>query len=110
MWPLNLELVLASGAPGATTAGTETLEGRTAEVSELTGTDTGISGSSGMVLPVASVSGKIWVDPQTGALLKAVLDYQVDVKDSSGNDKGNGSGHLEITVTQVGNDTVSLPK
>jgi hypothetical protein len=62
-----------------------------------------------MALPIASVSGKIWVDQQTGALLKAVLDYQAEVTDSSGNDQGSGSGHVEITVTQVGNVTVALP-
>jgi len=109
LWPLNLELMLATGAPGATAAGTETLEGRTAEVYELAGTGSGLSGSSGMALPIASVSGKIWVDQQTGALLKAVLDYQAEVTDSSGNDQGSGSGHVEITVTQVGNVSVALP-
>ena len=42
-------------------------------------------------------------------MLKAVLDYEVDVKDANGNVKGNAPGRLEIDVTQVGQVNVALP-
>jgi hypothetical protein len=58
---------------------------------------------------VTSVSGKVWVDQQTGTLIKALLDYKAEVSDSGGNPQGTGSGHLEIIVTQVGKATVSVP-
>ena len=110
MWPLDLETMLAMGAPGAAATGTETLDRRNAEVYEMAGAASTISGATGLVLPASSIFGKVWDDQQTGALLKAELDYQADVKDSSSDDRGTSSGHLEITVTQVGNVTVSLPK
>ncbi len=110
LWALNLTTVLSVGSTGAAAAGTETLDGRPAGVYELSGTGTSLSEAAGIGLPVSSVAGKVWVDQQTGALLKAVLDYQAGVRDTAGNDKGPGTGHLEITVTQVGQVTVTLPK
>lgn len=109
LWPLDAVAILGAGASGARLAGTEILEGRAAEVYDVEGT--GLSGgmAGGLGLPVASASGKVWVDQQTGALLKAVLDYQAEVKDADRQVQGLGSGHLEIEVTRVGEVTVSLP-
>ena len=110
MWPLNPVMILSTGSTSATAAGTEVLDGHTSEVYTLSGTGLTAPGGIGMGIPVTAVSGKVWVDQQTGALLKAVLDYQADVRDNAGTDHGNGSGHLEITVSQIGQVTVSLPK
>ncbi|HTX92828.1 MAG TPA: hypothetical protein VMC09_16580 [Anaerolineales bacterium] len=109
MWPLDLVMILATGATDAKASGTETLEGRTAEVYTLNVSGATAPAVAGIGLPVTAVSGKVWIDQQTGALLKAVLDFQADVHDSSGNPQGSGSGHLEITVTKVGQVTVTLP-
>ena len=109
MWPMNLMILLATGSTGATAAGTETLDGRIAEIDEINVSGSSIPSVAGIALSVSSVSGKVWVDQQTGALLKAVLDYQADVHDTAGADKGNGAGHLELTVTKVGQVTVSVP-
>ncbi len=109
-WPINAELVLGVGSLKTTPAGTETLEGRTAEVYTLGGSTandpTGMLAAAG--LPVTDLKGQVWVDQATGALLKAVLDYSSQLADSSGN-KTMGPGHLEITVTQVGQVTVKDP-
>ncbi len=112
MWPMDPVAILAASLGGATLTGTETLDGRTAEVYSVSGS--GLSQASGgmgggLVLPVTSAEGTVWVDQQTGALLRAVLDYEVDVKDADGNVQGTGSGHLEIRVDQVGQVKVSLP-
>jgi hypothetical protein len=109
-WPLDPTTILAAGSTGITAAGVEVLDGRTVEVYLLSGTSPAALPGTGIALPIDSASGKVWVDQQTGALLKAVLDYQAGVRDTAGNDKGSGSGHLEITVTQVGQVAVTLPK
>jgi hypothetical protein len=90
-------------------AGTETLEGRTAEVYAVdsSGSDGGVLG--GLEIPIRMARGTVWVDGETGALLKAALDYQADVKDTSGSLQGSGPGHLDIVVTQVGRVSVALP-
>jgi hypothetical protein len=110
LWSLNLITFVSGASSGATAAGTEMLEGRTAEIYELNSTGLSIPGVTGSLIPITSLTGKIWVDQQTGALVKAVLDYQADVRDTAGNMKGGGSGHLEIIVTQIGNVTVTVPK
>ena len=109
LWPLDPGIIISTGSTGAKAASMEELGGRSVEVYELNGTGSPLAGVSGLGLPVTSVSGKVWIDQETGALLKAALDYQADVNDSSGNLKGNGSGRLEITVTEVGNVNVVLP-
>ena len=100
MWPLDLQMMLATASSGATSAGTETLEGRTVEVYELDA-----SGLTPVGVPplVTAVTGTLWIDQETGALLKAVLDYQATVG------SGSAAGHIEVTVTQIGSVTVSLP-
>jgi hypothetical protein len=109
MWPLDLMMIMATGATSATDSGTETLEGRTAEIYTLNVSGAIAPTVAGIGLPVTSVDGKVWVDQQTGALLKAVLDFKADVKDTSGAAQGSGSGHLELTVTKVGQVTVAQP-
>jgi hypothetical protein len=110
MWPLDPTAILGAGVSGATLTGTETLDGRIAEVYTVEGTGTGQAGGGmGLALPVASATGQVWVDQQTGALLKAVLDYEADVMDADGQSQGSGSGHLEIEITRVGQVAVTLP-
>ncbi len=109
-WPINAELVLGLGSLKTTSTGTETVEGRPAEVYTLGGSTandpTGMLAAMGM--PITDLKGQVWVDQATGALLKAVIDYSAEVKDSSGN-KATGPGHLEVTVSQVGQVTVKDP-
>ena len=109
LWPLDPVIIITSGATGATAAGTEEVQGRTTEIYELNSTGSSQAGMSGIGPQVTSVSGKVWVDRQTGTLIKALLDYKAEVSDSGGNPQGTGSGHLEIIVTQVGKVTVSVP-
>ena len=110
-WPINAELVLGLGALKTTPAGTDTVEGRPVEVYKLGGTSaddpTGALAALGM--PVTNVSGQLSVDTATGALLKATLDYKAQASGSGATSKDIGDGHLEITVTQIGQVTVNDP-
>jgi len=111
MWPLDAIVALGIGSFRTTSAGTETVDGRTVEVYKVAGTladDTsGMFASFGF--PITSTSGTVWVDQATGALIKTVLDYKADVKDTSGTTKGSSSGHLEIAVSRIGRSPVALP-
>ena len=109
LWPLDPIVVISTGSIGAKAVGIEELEGRSVEAYELSGTGSSLGGLGGIGLPVTSVSGKVWVDGQTGALLKADLEYQAEVRDTGGTAQGNDSGSLKIDVTRIGNVTVTLP-
>jgi len=111
MWPLDPMLLLGVGATQTSPAGTETLEGRSAEVFQINGTtgydQTGMFTGFGML--VTRLDGKVWIDVQTGALLKAEIHYDADIKDSTGTVRGSRSGLFEMSVSHINAVTVSLP-
>jgi hypothetical protein len=110
MWPLDPLAIFSVGSSGAALQGTETIEGRPAEVYTLTGAGAPPSlGGLGLGTPVTSAEGTVWVDQATGALVMAVIDYEADVKDDGGVVQGQGSGHLEIRVTGIDTVSVTLP-
>jgi hypothetical protein len=57
---------------------------------------------------ITSASGTVWLDQQTGALLKLILDYTAEPKVQQGSG-GSVSGHIELIVSQVGRVSVRLP-
>ena len=57
---------------------------------------------------ISEAHGTIWLDHETSAMLKLVIDYTGAFKDASGNAVGSAPGHIEITVSQIGQVTVSL--
>jgi hypothetical protein len=54
----------------------------------------------------------VWLDRETGALLKASIDYRENFTEQRGSDKvvATGDGHVEMLVTRVGKVTVKVPK
>jgi hypothetical protein len=108
LWPLDTLVVMGTAANGAEAAGTEVLDGRIADVF-IIDSDQAAGAIAGTALSVTAARGTVWVDQETGALLKAELDYTAEVKDNDGNVKGSGTGRLEIDVTQVNQVTVTLP-
>lgn len=115
-WPMNILQPIGLASSGAAPAPADTLDGRTADVFDL---DTArvdpatlamIQGMMPLNPQVNAAKGRIWIDQQTGGLLKLTLDYQGEFKDSSsGKSLGAVSGHAEVAVTQVGQVKVSLP-
>ena len=113
-FPLKVVLPLAIAAMGSSAQGTESLDGRQADKF---GVDTanapaGTMGALGSFLSVTSAKGTVWIDKETGALLKCNLDYTQDLVDPPGSQTvvGKGNGHIELNVTKVNNTTVTLPK
>lgn len=108
MYSIDPTTMLSIGALEAASAEAETVEGRSAEVYDLAGS----SDSSGGILAgfgYSSVQGKVWIDSETGALLKMEADYEKDVRNTAGEVKGSGSGHFSLLVSGIGEVTVSLP-
>jgi hypothetical protein len=87
------------------------LDGRSAEIYRIDGklSDDPTGMMAGMSFGITAAKGTVWVDAATGGLVKAVIDYQKELKDSSGAVQGQGSGHQEIAITQIGKITVKLP-
>jgi hypothetical protein len=113
MWPLDPLSILSAGATGATLEGTETIEGRPAEVYSIGGSGMplpSIGGIGSLGIPVTAAEGTVWVDQATGVLVGAVIDYESDVKDDGGTVRGQGAGHLEIHVTGIDATSVALPR
>lgn len=111
MWPLDPMMLLTLGSYKASPAGAESLDGRVAEVYDIAGKAsddlTGMFTAAG--LPYVSVSGRVWVDKATGGLLKAMVDYEENVRDMDRVIKGTVKGRLELAVTRIGAVTVQLP-
>jgi hypothetical protein len=113
-FPLKVVLPLAFAAIGPSAQGSESVDGRQADKF---GVDTanapaGVLGAMGSFLSVTSAKGTVWIDKETGALLRCSLDYTQDLVDPPGSQTvaGRGSGHIELVVTKVNNTTVTLPK
>lgn len=114
MLPLNLVVPLAVAATGPTPQGEEAMDGRTVEKYAVDSGNAppGVMGILGGMFGVAASKGTVFVDRETGALLKATLDFEQNFVDppGSGTVVGSGRGRIEIVVTRVGQVTVSLPK
>ena len=110
-WPINAEVVLGLGTLKTTPGGTDTLEDRKADLYTLGGSlaNDPTGALAGIGLPVSDVKGQVWVDQLTGALVKATLDYKAQATGSQGANPPTGDGHLEITVTKIGQVTVNDP-
>ncbi|HOG48861.1 MAG TPA: hypothetical protein PLB78_19695, partial [Anaerolineae bacterium] len=119
MWQLDPVIILSLAGQGAQAAGGEDTGGRTAEaytVDMAKGNPAVLAGIQAFIgHGISNARGQVWIDQQTGALLKTVLDYEQDVYDHTSSEKdappvGHGSGHIEISVTQVGKVSVNLPQ
>jgi hypothetical protein len=102
---------LSAAASGHTVAGQEMIDGRSADKYQLEARAKALEHLRPM-MNLTGARGTVWLDRQTGALLKAIIDYKEVFTESRGSDKviGSGDGHVEMMVTRVGKVTVKLPK
>jgi hypothetical protein len=113
-FPLKVVLPLAIAALGSSAQGTESVDGRQAEkyAVDSANAPAGVLGAMGAFLSVTSAKGTVWIDKETGALLKCSLDYSQDFVDPPGSKTvvGKGNGHIELVATKVNSTSVVLPK
>lgn len=114
MWPLTPVVVLSLAGLGAGPAGSDAIDGRSADhftVDMAKADQAVLAGVQAFIgKGFRKAAGDVWVDQETGGLLKTVLDYEEDVYEpGTENVVGNGTDHIEVEVTQVGNVTVTPP-
>jgi hypothetical protein len=109
--PLDYGVPLIFAAMGASLQGDDTIDGRAAEKYDVdiakapAGADAIVKSFS---MGIKTSKGTAWIDKQNGALLKMILDYSQEVREQ-GNVVGQGNGHIDWLVTNVGKVTVTLP-
>ena len=112
-WPLNAVTALAIASTGPEPRGSEAIEGRVTDVYDLDSAQAPPATLEMIrgLLNVASARGTVWIDRETGALLKADLTYEIEFPDPSKPDNilGTGGGQVTIAVSKVGGVTVTLP-
>jgi hypothetical protein len=116
LWQLDpLTILSAAGMAGPKAEAGTTLEGRPVDVYSFDHTGLGGTGqdSSFGLLPVSitSIHGTIWIDHETGALLKADLEFEANVKQpGETTPSAHGKGEFHLAVSQIGKTTVALPR
>jgi len=113
-FPLEVVIPLAIAATGPTLQGEEVIDGRTAEryTVDSAKAPAGAMEVLGEMFTLTSSKGTVWVDKETGAMLKANLAFEQKViyPPGSATEVGRGSGTVEVEVTKVGQVTVRLPQ
>ena len=115
MWQMDPVVIFGAAASASPTAqpGT-TWEGRPVDVYSVDSTTSGapLPDTSMGLLPfsLTSVKGTFWIDQATGGLIKADLQFEADVKTpGQATPVAHGQGMLQITISQIGKATVTLP-
>jgi hypothetical protein len=111
-WPLDVQFPLSMGALGPTPQGSVDWGGRVADVYALdtAGADRMALAALEQLTRIKAAHGTIWIDHESGALLKLVLDYDQElVAEPGGPAMAIAPGHIAIAVTQVGQVTVTPP-
>ncbi len=114
MWPMQVVMPYAyTTSVYAGKLGTEEVDGRKAVAYEL---DTAkadpavLAGMEAFGLGKFTGTGKVWIDKETGALLKLQLDYTEDVFNADASAVvAPGTGSITMEVTKVGQVTVTSP-
>ena len=116
LWQLDpLTILSAAGMAGPKAEAGTTLEGRPVDVYSVDNTGLGGMGqdSSFGLLPyiITSIQGSIWIDHETGALLKADLQFEASVrKPGETTPSASGKGEFHLAASRIGKTTVALPQ
>ena len=113
MWPMQVVLPYALAANWNTKTGTETLDGREADVYAFDSANAPESVQSGLaaygMTGTLSANGTVWIDKETGAMLKLDMNYVTSLTDNDGKVVGDGNGHVTIDITGVNQTAVVEP-
>ncbi|MGB7539924.1 MAG: hypothetical protein WBM17_15380 [Anaerolineales bacterium] len=110
LWQTDwLKVLMAAGLANPKAEPGTTLEGRAVEVYSVDGTN--LPDMTGGILPVqiTAMRGTIWVDQATGALLKADLTFDADVKKSGQTEPAHDTGKFLLVVSRIGQVKVNMP-
>lgn len=115
MWPLQVVMPYAyTTALYTSKLGNDEINGRDAIRYELDTTKadpTLVAGMEAWGLGNMTGIGQVWIDKQTGAMLKLDLEYTYDIQNSDYSKViAPGTGHITIEISKVGEVTITSPK
>jgi hypothetical protein len=113
MWPLTVVMAYAYPVYFAKKTGTDSIDGRAADVYTFDSTDANAA-SNDMMKSMGmgnSTTGKgtVWIDQKTGGMLKLDMTYVSQISDNDQKVIGSGNGSIKIEVSKVGQTTVTSP-
>jgi hypothetical protein len=114
MWPLKVTMAYAYPVYFAEKTGTEQIADRNADVYAF---DTNKASAAASNSAMSSMGlgdltqgkGTVWIDQETGAMLKLDMTYTAKVYDSNQAEIGTGDGSIQIELSQIGQTTVVSP-
>ncbi len=113
MWPLQVIMPYAYSAYFAQKTGTDSVDGRPADVYSFDSANASQASDSMMDSfgfgDMATGQGTVWIDQETGAMLKLDLTYTDTITDYDQNEIGPGTGHITLEISKVGQVTVTSP-
>jgi hypothetical protein len=113
MWPLQVVMAYAYPVYFAKKSGTDSIDGRKADVYTFDSADASAASNSVMnamgMENSTTGKGTVWIDQQTGAMLKLDMTYTNSVTDNNQKVIGTGNGAITIEVTKVDQVTVTSP-
>ena len=115
-WQLDILMPYEIASLGPTPKGQENVDGRSTDVFALDSANANPAALSTLQsmslftnMNITASSGTVWLDQETGAVLKLILDYTGEIKDAQGTTVGTAVAHIDLSVTRVGAVTVKLP-
>jgi len=113
-WPLDVVVPYAYGVSlHAEKTGEESVNERMATVyafDSSKGDPAAIAAMSTGPIGLSQSKGTVWIDKETGGMLKLTLDYITRVSNKEATKSiGEGNGHIQLEVSNVGQTTVISP-
>jgi hypothetical protein len=113
MWPLQVVIPYAWAANYNTKTGSETLDGRSADVYAFDSAKAPAAVQAALksagLTGMTSASGTVWIDKETGGMLKLEMTYVETLSDNDGKEIGSGTGNVSLELSQVNTATVVEP-
>jgi hypothetical protein len=113
MWPLKVVIPYAWSVNWAEKTGTDTIDGRSADVytfdSANAPADVQAYMNAADTTGTTTASGTVWIDQETGAMLKLDMTYGENLSDNDGKVVGTGTGTIKLELSKVNQTTVVEP-
>jgi hypothetical protein len=114
MWPLHVVMPYAYASYWAKASGSDTLDGRKADVYDFDSSKADAASNSAMsamgMEAMTQGKGTVWIDHETGGMLKLNMTYTENVTDSNQKVVGPGTGTITLEVSKVNQVKVTSPQ
>ena len=113
MWPMNVVLAYSYPVSFAKKTGTDTIDGRAADVYTFDNSDSNAASDAAMssmgLGDLTTGKGTVWIDQETGAMLKLDMTYSEQITDNDQKNIGTGNGSIKLEISKVNQTTVTSP-